>query len=428
MDNGLFEELTWRGLVHQITDPALPKLLEAESLTAYIGFDPTSASLTIGNLQQIVLLMRLQQAGHRPIALTGGGTGMIGDPSGKSEERNLLGPDELSDNLAGIRAQLARFLDFSPAAGASQALLVDNGEWLGSLSLMGFLRDVGKHFTVNAMIAKESVRARLEEREHGISFTEFTYMLLQAYDFLHLFEEFGCRLQLGGSDQWGNITFGVDLIRRRRAGVAYGITSPLVVKPDGTKFGKSEAGNLWLDPSLTSPYQLHQFLVRTEDAVVGDYLRRLTFVDRETIASLDAATASRPERREAQQLLAHEVTALVHGEREAVKAERAADALFGEEVAELDEATLLAVFADAPSTDLSRSSLDAGLPVVDALVASGLETSKGGARRAIEGGGAYLNNRRVAGTDATIRRDLLLHERYVVLRRGKKDHRLLRFV
>ena len=428
MGSGLFEELTWRGLVHQTTDPALAKLLDEDSLTAYIGFDPTSASLTIGSLQQIALLMRLQRAGHRPIALTGGGTGMIGDPSGKSEERNLLGADELEANLAGIRSQLERFLDFSPAAGASQALLVDNGEWLGSLQLLDFLRDVGKHFTVNAMIAKESVRARLEQREHGISFTEFTYMLLQAYDFLHLFEGYGCRLQLGGSDQWGNVTLGVDLIRRRHAAVAYGLTSPLVLKADGTKFGKSEEGNLWLDPSLTSPYELYQFLVRTEDAVVGDYLRRLTFVDKATIASLDAATMSHPERREAQRVLAHEVTSLVHGRAETSKAERAAEALFSEEVAGLDETTLLAVFAGAPSTDMPRSSLDGGIPVVDALVATGLEASKGAARRAIEGGGAYVNNRRVAGDDATITRDALLHDRYVVLRRGKKDHRLLRFV
>jgi tyrosyl-tRNA synthetase len=428
MGSGLFEELTWRGLVHQLTDPALGALLDGGALTAYIGFDPTSASLTIGNLQQIVLLMRLQRAGHRPIALTGGGTGMIGDPSGKSDERNLLGPDELAGNLAGIRSQLERFLDFTPAAGASQALLVDNGEWLGAFSLMDFLRDVGKHFTVNAMIAKESVRARLEEREHGISFTEFTYMLLQAYDFLHLFDAYGCSLQLGGSDQWGNITLGVDLIRRRREGTAYGLTSPLVLKPDGTKFGKSEQGNLWLDSSLTSPYELYQFLVRSEDTVVGDYLRRLTFLDRDTISSLDEATASHPERREAQRVLAHEVTALVHGEEEAVKAARAAEALFSEEVAGLDEATLLSVFADAPSTELPRSALDPGVLVVDALVESGLETSKGAARRAVEGGGAYVNNRRVVGADAAISRDVLLHDRYVVLRRGKKDHRLLRFV
>jgi len=428
MGSGLFEELTWRGLVHQITDADLPRLLDQGSLTAYNGFDPTSPSLTLGNLQQVIMLMRLQRGGHRPIALAGGGTGMIGDPSGRSDERTLLRPDQLASNLASMRSQLERFLDFSPAAGERRALLVDNGEWLASVGLLDFLRDVGKHFTVNAMIAKESVRARLEEREQGISFTEFAYMLLQAYDFLHLFEAYGCRLQLGGSDQWGNITLGVELIRRQRGETAYGLTSPLVLKADGTKFGKSEEGNVWLDAAMTSPYDLYQFLIRTDDAVVGDYLRRFTFLDQPAIIALDQVTDDHPERREAQRVLAHEVTALVHGDGEAGKAARAADTLFVEEVSGLDEPTLLSVFADAPSTDVARSALDgSGLSVVDALVQSGLESSKAAARRKLAEGAIYVNNRRVIEPEAAIQRPDLLHDRYVVLRRGKKDHHLLRF-
>ena len=293
-----------------------------------MGFDPTADSLHLGNLLGIVTLMRLQRAGHRPIALAGGGTGMVGDPSGKAEERQLLTPDVLAANLAAIRGQLERFLDFGP----DQALLLDNGEWLGSLGLLEFLRDVGKHFTVNAMIAKESVRARLSEREQGISYTEFSYMLLQAYDFLHLFESHNCTLQLGGSDQWGNITAGIDLIRRVRGATAYGLTFPLVIRADGTKFGKSEAGNVWLDPARTSPYAMYQFMVRSEDAMVGTYLRLFTFRDREEIEALDAATASHPERREAQRGLAHDVVALVHGEAEAEAAEHASSLLFSEDV------------------------------------------------------------------------------------------------
>jgi tyrosyl-tRNA synthetase len=397
-------------------------------LTAYIGFDPTSDSLTIGHLQQILLLVRLQRAGHRPIALAGGATGMIGDPSGKSEERSLLGPEELAANLAGIGAQLERFLDFSESAASTRAMLVDNGSWLGQMGLLQFLRDVGKHFTVNAMIAKESVRARLEEREHGISYTEFTYMLLQAYDFWYLFEQHRCTVQIGGSDQWGNITLGIDLIRRRSGGSAYGLTSPLLLKGDGAKFGKTESGNLWLSADMTSPYALFQYFVRTEDAMVGDYLRRLTFLSRHEIEALDMATAEHPERREAQRALARAVTTLVHGADETAGAERAAAVLFSEEIAGLDERTLLAVFAEAPSTVLAKSALGgAGLSVVEALVVAGLDKSNGAARRTVEQGGAYINNRKVDGIDAAIIPTDLLHNRYVILRRGRKDPHLLVF-
>ena len=424
----LFEDLTWRGLVHQVTDPELAKLLDHDRLSAYVGFDPTAESLHVGNLMGICNLMRLQRAGHRPIALVGGGTGLVGDPSGKTEERALLRMEQLRANVAGIRAQLERFLDFTPAAGERRAMLVDNGEWLWELNLMEFLRDIGKLFTVNQMIARESVRARLEGREHGISYTEFSYMLLQAYDFLHLHDTHGCRLQMGGSDQWGNIVSGVDLIHRERPGSqAFGLTWPLVLKADGTKFGKSEAGNVWLDPDRTSPYQLFQHFVRVDDASVGTYLRYFTFLPPERIEELDAGTRERPERREAQRALAREVTSLVHGPDQAEKAARAAGVLFTEEIAGLDERTLLDVFAEAPSSTRPRTDLDGdGVPLVDALVQAGVAPSKSAARTFVTQGGVYVNNRRETDLDRRLTAADALHGRYVVLRKGKRDHHLLR--
>ncbi|MDP8991512.1 MAG: tyrosine--tRNA ligase [Actinomycetota bacterium] len=419
---GLFDELYWRGLVHQVTDVELARSLDHDRLTVYVGFDPTSSSLGVGNLLQLCTLRRLQEGGHRPIALAGGGTGSIGDPGGKSEERPLLTAEELEANLAGIRPQLERFLDFGAGA-----LLLDNGEWLWELGLLSFLRNVGKHFSVSTMMAKESVRARLEQAEKTISYTEFSYMLLQAYDFLHLYDTHGCRLQVGGSDQWGNIVMGVDLIRRARGAQAFGFTTPLVVKADGTKFGKTESGNIWLDPARTSPYQLYQAFVRTEDAVVGQYLRFFTWLKRNSIEELEAATAAWPQRREAQRTLAWEVTALVHGEAEASRAERAASALFSEEIAALDETTLLDVFAEAPSTTLAPAEIDGrGLELVDALVRSGLAPSRSAARTTIEQGGAYVNNRRETDPGRRLGSPDLLHGRYVVLRKGKRDHHLLR--
>jgi tyrosyl-tRNA synthetase len=412
----VFEELTWRGLVHQVTDPGLAGLLAGERVVGYIGFDPTSDSLTLGNLLGIVTLMRLQQAGHRPIALAGGGTGMIGDPSGKAEERQLLTPEVLASNLAAIRAQFERFLDFGPG----QALLLDNGEWLGSMGLLEFLRDIGKHFTVNTMVAKESVRSRFSEREQGISYTEFSYMLLQAYDYLHLHDTYGCTLQLGGSDQWGNITAGIELIRRVRGATAFGLTFPLVTRADGTKFGKSEAGNIWLDARRTSPYAMYQFFLRSEDAVVGTYLRYFTFRTREEIEALDAATREQPERREAQRALAHDVVALVHGEEEARQSEHASAVLFSEDIRDLSEQTLLDVMSDAPSSDVEPG------PLVDVLVATGLAKSRREARGFLERGGVYLNNRKVADADASLSRVDLLHDRYAILRRGKGSPHLLR--
>lgn len=418
----LSEDLAFRGLIHQVTDPAVPALLDGPPITAYAGFDPSAPSLQLGNLVGVLNLVRLQRAGHRPIALAGGGTGMVGDPSGKAEERTLLQPEQLDANVAGLRDQLRRFLDFG-----SGALLVDNGSWLWEVGLLEFLRDVGKHFTVNAMIARESVRTRLEGREQGISYTEFSYMLLQAYDFLRLFDLHGCRLQLGGSDQWGNIVSGVDLVRRVRGEDAYGLTTPLLTDDQGRKLGKTETGTIWLDAGLTSPYQLFQYLLNSPDDRAGAYLRALTLLPPERIEELDASLAAQPEHREAQRALARAVVGLVHGDAEAVAAERAGKALFGEEVSDLDEATLLSVFSEAPATIVPRSAFAGdGLALVDALADCGLTPSRSAARTAVSQGGAYVNNRRASGLDRRLTTADLLLDRYVVLRRGRRDHHLLK--
>ena len=421
------EDLHARGLVHQVTDEALFAQLDRGGVTAYAGFDPTADSLHVGHLLQICTLRRLQLGGNRPIALAGGGTGMIGDPGGKSAERPLLSVEEIQSNVASIRNQLSRFLDFDTSAGASQALLLDNAAWLGGEGLLTFLRDVGKHFTVNQMVAKESVRSRLERPDQGISFTEFSYMLLQAYDFAQLNEQHDCTLQIGGSDQWGNITMGIELVRKRTGAHAFGLTSPLVTKADGTKFGKSEGGNerVWLDERRTSPYSLYQFLLTAEDEVVGTYLRFFTFLDLEQIASLDVATSERPQAREAQRALAAAVIDLVHGESARRRAEEASAALFGGQVASLDEATLLEVAGDVPSSSIPRSDLDASPLLVDLLTTTGLVASKAEARRAIEQNGAYVNDVVRAGLDATVSTDDLLHGRYLVLRRGKRSYHLV---
>ena len=422
----VFEDLEFRRLTHQVTDPGLRARMAAEPITVYAGFDPTADSLHVGHLVSLLNLRRMQLAGHRPIALAGGGTGMIGDPSGRESERSLLTDAEVAANVDAIRPQLERILDFE--AGAAQAVLADNSEWLGSLALIEFLRDVGKHFTVNQMLAKESVRSRLGEREQGISFTEFSYMLLQSYDYLHLFDAFGCRLQIGGSDQWGNITLGIDLIRRLRGTEAFGLTTPLLLKPDGTKYGKSEGGAVWLDPARTSPYAMYQFFRRTDDAMVGVLLRWFTFLPHERILELDAATAGRPGDQEAQRVLAREVTAYVHGAEEADRAERAAAVLFTADVASLDERTLVEAFADAPSSVRSRLELDGGgWPLAEALRDTGLVPSLSAARTTISQGGAYVNNLRQEALDRALGAGDLIAGRYLVLRRGKRDHHLVRF-
>jgi tyrosyl-tRNA synthetase len=424
----LAEDLRFRGLVHQMTDTAVEGRLDNDHLTVYSGFDPTADSLHVGHLLQICTLRRLQLGGHHPIALAGGGTGFIGDPGGKSTERSLLTPEELAHNVEGIRSQLERYLDFGPDAGDARATVADNSDWLAGMGLFDFLRDVGKHFTVNQMVAKESVKARLDRDGEGISFTEFSYMLLQAYDFLRLFDDHGCRLQIGGSDQWGNITMGIDLVRKLRHTEVWGLTSPLVLKADGTKFGKSETGTVWLDAARTSPYLLYQFFIQCEDSVVGSYLRYFTFLPHDQLAALDAVTAEHPERREAQRVLAREVSSFVHGAAEMERAEAAASALFSESIVELDEPTLLDVFAEAPSTELARGQLEGeGLLLVDLLVETGLAPSKGRARTTVEQGGAYVNNGRQKDANATVQSTDLLAGGYVVLRRGKKDYHLLHF-
>ena len=407
---GLFDELTWRGLVHQISDPAVPELLDTGGVTAYIGFDPTADSMHVGHLLQMCNLRRLREAGHRVISLAGGATGMIGDPGGKSQERNLLGPDELAHNLAGIRAQLTAFL-------GDDAIFVDNSDWTAKVSVLEFLRDVGKHFTINQMVAKDSVKSRIERPEQGISYTEFSYMLLQAFDFLHLFDEYGCRLQMGASDQWGNITMGVELIRKARGAEAYALTTPLVLKSDGTKFGKTETGAVWLDAARTSPYELFQFFVRADDGVVGTYLRYFTWLSRDEIDRLDKATAAHPERREAQLALAAEVTALVHGAEAAAAARDAADALFARG----------AVAADAPSSAVEATDLSGdGLLLIDVLAGVGLAASRSAARRDLEGGGVYVNGERQVDVDRRLISADLTDDGTIVLRRGKKRYHVLR--
>jgi len=418
----LSEDLRFRGVVHQVTDESVLDRLDRGGVTAYIGFDPTSRSLHVGNLLQLVTLRRLQLAGNRPLVVAGGGTGVIGDPGGRLDERQLLGDAELVSNIASVREQLTRYLDFSEHAGDHAALLLDNATWLRTLPLLEFLRDVGKHFTVNQMIAKDSVRSRLERPDVGISFTEFSYMLLQAYDFLRLHVDYGCDLQLGGSDQWGNITMGVEYVRKLTGDLAFGLTTPLLTKADGTKLGKSTLTDekVWLDRTRTSPFQLYQFFVNTEDEMVGTMLRLLTFIEHDEILELERQAAEQPAGRAAQRKLAVELVSFVHSEADAIASVAASEALFDESVAGLDLSTLEAVTADAPSTTVSRESLVKGLRVIELLTETGVCASLGESRRAIGQGGIYVNNRRVTSDDATVGSHDLLHDRYLLLRRGKR--------
>jgi tyrosyl-tRNA synthetase len=418
----LSEDLAFRGLIHQVTDPGLPQKLDDASspVTLYAGFDPSADSLHVGNLLQLCTLRRFQEAGHRPISLAGGGTGMIGDPGGKQDERQLLTIETIETYLEGIRPQLGQFLDLD------RALLLNNADWLGSLSTLEFLRDVGKHFTVNQMVGKESVKSRFERPDQGISYTEFSYMLLQAYDYLRLHVDHGCDLQIGGSDQWGNITMGIDLIRKVCGDESYGLTTPLVVKADGTKYGKTESGTVWLDPKRTSPFAMYQFFVNSADEQVGELLRFFTFLEHDAIVQLDADTATHPERRHAQKALAAAVVAMVHGPAEVAKCEEASGALFREEIAGLSEEMLLAVTEDAPTTDVPRSALFGALSLVDLLTQTGLAKSKGEARRTIQQGGAYVNNMRQDDGTRTFGPDDLLHDRYLVLRKGPRDVHIVR--
>jgi tyrosyl-tRNA synthetase len=411
----LSEDLAFRGLIHQMTDPQLPARFDGAGLTVYAGFDPSADSLHVGNLLQLCTLRRFQDAGHTPISLAGGGTGMIGDPGGKQDERQLLDLQTVEGYLEGIRPQLGQFLDLD------RALLLNNADWLSKLSTLEYLRDVGKHFTINQMVAKESVRTRFERPDQGISYTEFSYMLLQAYDFLRLHLDYGCDVQFGGSDQWGNITMGVEFIRKVCGDEVWGFTTPLVTKPDGTKYGKTESGTIWLDAARTSPFAMYQFFINTSDEQVGQLLRFLTFLDHEAIAALDAETAEQPQRRSAQKALATSVVGLVHGETEVAKCEAASGALFGEEIAGLSEEMLQAVTHDAPSTALARDEVLGSLTLVDLLTRTGLATSRNDARRTVDQGSAYVNNVRQSDAGRTFGPVDLLHDQYLVLRKGRRE-------
>jgi len=419
----IYDEFQWRGMLYEAT-PDLREVLANEKLTAYIGFDPSAASLHVGNLLPVMGLARLQRFGHTPIAIAGGGTGLIGDPSGKTKERQLLTHEQVEANLEGIKKQLSRFLDFN--ATNNPALIVNNSEWLGPITMMEFLRDVGKHFTVNNLLAKEAIKRRLETDE-GISFTEFSYPLLQAYDYLVLYDRHQCTLQMGGSDQWGNILAGLDLIRRLRGARAHGLVFPLVTTTSGVKFGKTEAGAVWLDPKLTSPYRFYQFWLNTDDRDVIVYLKFFTWLSREEITDLEASVRAEPEKRTAQRELARQVTAMVHGQTELEKALRASEVLFGKEISGLSVDDILDIFADVPSTELAKSKLnDDGFTLADALVISGLAPSKGEAKRLVQGGGVAVNNRRADDVRMPFSSSDFIDGRVLVLRKGARHYHLIR--
>jgi tyrosyl-tRNA synthetase len=415
----LLDELSWRGLLYQTTE-GVAERLAAGPLSAYCGFDPTAPSLHVGNLVPVMGLVHLQRAGHRPIALVGGGTGMIGDPSGKTAERQLNSREIVEANTAAIRSQLERFLDFS---GPNAALMRDNAEWLLQLRAVDFMRDVGKHFTVNYMMAKESVKGRMES---GISYTEFSYMLLQAYDYLELYRREGVTLQLGGSDQWGNITAGVELIRRAAGGEAHAITLPLVTTASGTKFGKSEAGAIYLDPDRTSPYQMYQFWINTDDRDVGKHLRYFTLLSREEIEELERETAEHPERREAQRALAMEVTTRVHGSEAARAASEVSVLLFGKgDASSLSPAALEALAREVPFAEVPAPA-NGAFDTLELFVAAKLAPSKGAARRLLEQGGLSVNGRRLGAAEKTVDAGALLAGRHLLLRKGAREYCLVR--
>ncbi len=423
----LYNELKERGLVYQQTSEDLAQVLETPT-TFYCGVDPTADCLHVGSLLPLITMRRLQDRGHRPILLLGGATGMIGDPSGKSKERQLLTAETIRNNAEGIFSDAKKILRFE---GPSAAFMVNNLDWMSSFSYIDFLRDVGKHFSVNAMLAKDSVKSRIGNRDQGISYTEFSYMLLQSFDFYHLNKEMSCHLQIGGSDQWGNITAGVDLIRRMQGDdqnkeTVFGMTFPLVTRPDGTKFGKTEQGNIWLDPDRTSPYQFYQFFVRLPDDEVVKLLNLFSLKPLPEIQNLVERFRAEPHKREAQLALAEELTVLVHGKAEFVRAKKATEALFSGDFAALDLKTIKDVFSDAPSVEVTskrRSEMD----LVDILLESGLASSKGAARKDIKAGAIYLNNEKFVGENLAGPELPLLHESVLILRRGKKNYCLVRF-
>ena len=421
----IIDDLRWRGLLADCTDiDALQQRIAQGPLTVYCGFDPTADSLHVGNLVPLLALRRFQLQGHHPIALAGGATGMVGDPSGKSQERNLQTADQVEHNIASVKAQLTKFLDFSTAV--NPARLVNNHDWTASLSVLDFLRDIGKHITVNSMIAKDSVRSRMEDRESGISYTEFSYMLLQGFDFYHLRKTFGCELQVGATDQWGNITVGTELTRKKLGATVWGLVFPLLTKADGSKYGKTATGTVWLDPKRTSPYRFYQFFINTDDADVIKLLKTLTFLSVEQIAALEQELQTNPGARGAQKALAREMTLLVHGADRLEAALKASEVLFGGSLDGLTAEEFQDVAGEAPHKALERDRLNgAGFTLIDALVHAGLATSKGQARKDIEGGGVYINNVRCAEIGRTLTTADLRFEHHILLRKGKRTYAVL---
>ena len=431
MSKNFVEELRWRGMLHDIMPETEAHLL-ANSSSGYIGFDPTADSLHIGSLVQIMILIHFQKAGHRPIALLGGATGMIGDPSGKSDERNLLDSKALERNVSGIKQQLEKFLDFNKTNPAA-AQLVNNYDWMKNYSLIDFSRDIGKHLTVNYMMAKDSVKKRLgSDSKVGMSFTEFTYQLLQGYDFLHLYQNMDCKIQMGGSDQWGNITTGTELIRRKVSGKAYAITCPLITKSDGSKFGKSEGGNVWLDKSRTSPYKFYQYWLNASDEDAEKYIKIFTLLTQEEIVSLTSEHKETPHLRLLQNKIAEEVTQMVHSKEDLEKAKQASQILFGrsttEDLIQLDEDTFLEVFEGVPQAEISKSEFESGIEMINLLASdTGFLKSNGEARRALAENSIAVNKNKVDENYAIAEKDLI-NEKYILLQRGKKNYFVLKVV
>ena len=423
------EELKWRGMIHDIM-PGTEEQLAKEQTTAYVGIDPTADSLHVGHLVSVMMMKHLQMAGHKPIFIIGGATGMIGDPSGKSQERNLLDEDTIRRNMEGIHAQLSRFIDFNSSA-SNAAIMLNNYDWMKDFTFLDFVREVGKHITVNYMMAKDSVKRRLNgEARDGLSFTEFTYQLLQGYDFLHLYETKGCKLQMGGSDQWGNITTGAELIRRTNGGEVFALTCPLITKADGGKFGKTESGNIWLDPRYTSPYKFYQFWLNVSDSDAERYIKIFTSIEKEEIEALIAEHQKAPHLRLLQKRLAKEVTVMVHSEDDYNAAVDASNILFGNATSEalrkLDEDTLLAVFEGVPQFEISRDVLAEGVKAVDLFVDNAaVFASKGEMRKLVQGGGVSLNKEKLAAFDQVVTTADLLDEKYLLVQRGKKNYYLL---
>jgi tyrosyl-tRNA synthetase len=430
----LIEELRWRGMIQDIM-PGTEEQLQKEMTTAYIGFDPTAESLHIGSLVPILLLVHLQKAGHKPIALIGGATGMIGDPSGKSEERNLLNEETLNKNVAGIKAQLEKYIDFSPAI-PNSAEMVNNYDWFKPITFIDFLRDTGKHITVNYMMAKDSVKRRIAqgassgEGEAGLSYTEFAYQLMQGYDFYWLYENKNCKLQMGGSDQWGNITTGTELVRRKAGGEAFAFTCPLIKKADGTKFGKTEQGNVWLDANRTSPYQFYQFWLNASDEDAANWIRIFTFLSKEEITSIETEHKKDAGLRLLQKKLAQEITTFVHGDSEYEKAIETTNKLFSNQTAPAESLSIedLEAMEGIIKSDFEKDKIETGIDVVSLLADTGILPSKGEARKMVQGGGISINRKKVEGLQLTVNSSMLLHGKYILVQKGKKNYYLIQAV